>query len=448
MMIVGLARHLVSKVIVCHFLALLSCTIAAAEDVAISISVAPKDIGKRNTPELNNLFRSLRLPAFESATTGGKIKHYGYRISENAIIPYGAEFEFERVTGHPVALPGHSRCLTDIRCDAPSSPAIQVGIRNKSPGPLAVARVIVQVKSSKPNAAPRFGVSFDDKKSSGSITLTNESRSDVASATLRYDVKCSSPDVASVKIEDAARTYPFAIDAKVEPPFDPNSTTVRDPVATSEANPLDESPNGVVSGGSIEFTFWRDLAKVVPDIAKLMRRYFDAEKSPAPNDPDGLVDMDELEKVAKDTARRIKVLYERGCKPYLAGVLTGTYVDPSGKTLPFSSVVVTKLNVYPPEYEMIKTTSIVFSSTSPEAPLPRRANLRSEGSDYQIVVEVGRTVPPGQQISVPIDLIASETSDHELSFQAVTDKGPVASPQYLTRVFVPWTAVLAGQRQK
>jgi len=399
-----------------------------ADEIDVTVSVAPKNIRLNNQTERSGFFRSVGLPAFRDAFTvvsrppgnvnpsdlfpdGSSVRYgYGYRISENAIIPFGAEFEYERRTGHAPALVAVYGCGQDLNCIEPSFPAMRVAVRNNSARPVTVQQILVNVQKSERDLVPRFGVSFspgtDLFNPSGAISLANESRSPVTAARLDFDLKCALPDIASLPMNGP---LPFTLSTGTG---NPNG----DPFAGG---------SGVVSAPSaaypqfIRFVFWPDLARVIPEIAGAVRA---TGKS-----------------MTSESISRITGLYRQGsCKPYLMGRLSGSYTGANGAGVPFVTPVLTKVNV-----------GLCCGGADSNFDVQAgRANLRSSGANYQLPIAVGRSVPPGEQAEIAFDLTVDESSVHELSFQAVTDRGNVGGKAYQARLYVPWSAVLYGQHNR
>jgi hypothetical protein len=413
-------------------LAVLASGPTKADDIDLTVSVAPKNIRSNNLTEKSGFFRSVGLPAFRDALTvvfrppgvvaspgdvlfpdGSSVRYgYGYRISENAIIPFGAEFEYERRTGHPPALVGVYSCGADLNCIEPSFPAMRIAVRNNSTRPLTVQQILVNVQKSERDPAPRFGVSFspgtDLFNPSGGVSFANESRSPVTSARLDFDLKCGLPDIGSLPADGP---LPFTLNTGGGNP------NARDPFTGPES--------GTVSAPSaaypqfIRFVLWQELARVVPNIAGAVRA---AGRS-----------------MTTDAVNQISGLYRQGsCKPYLMGRLSGTYTGANGAPVPFAAPVLTKVNV-----------GLCCGGADSNFEVPAgRANLRSSGANYQLPIAVGRTIPPGQQAEIAFDLTVDESSIHALSFQAVTDRGTAGGKPYQARLFVPWSAVLYGQHNR
>jgi hypothetical protein len=301
-------------------------------------------------------------------------------------------------------------CSADLNCIDPSFPAMRVGIRNNGPRPLTVQQVLVNAQKSERDLAPRFGVSFspgtDLFNPSGGITMWNESRSPVTAARLEFDLKCAPPDVGSL-----------AMDARL--PFTINSGT-RNPSGDPFAG-----PEGAASAPSaaypqfIRFVFWQELARVVPDLANAVRA--------------------NSKSMTSEAVSRVTALYQQGnCKPYLMGRLSGTYAGANGEPVPFATAVITKVNA-----------GLCCGGADSNFDIPTgRANLRSSGANYQLPIAVGRSIPPGQQAEIAFDLTVDESSIHELSFQAVTDRGNVGSQAYRARLYVPWSVVLKGRNRR
>jgi hypothetical protein len=405
-----------------------------ADDVDLTVSVAPKNIRANNVTEKSSFFRSLGLPAFRDALSvvfrprdavvtpgdllfpdGSSVRYgYGYRIAENAIIPYGAEFEYERRTGRPLALVGVYGCSGDLNCIDPSFPAMRVAVRNNGQRPLTVRQILVNVQKSERDLAPRFGVSFspgidDLLNPSGAIDLTNESRSPATGARLEFDLKCAAPDIAGLPMDGP---LPFTLTAR---PGD----------LDNPGNPFAGAESGIMSATTagypqlIRFVFWHELSRIVPGIANVVRSTG--------------------ESVTPDIMSRIRTLYgQSNCKPYLMGRLSGTYAGPNGAPVPFTSAVVTKVNA----------GKCCGGADSDFQIAAGRANLRSSGANYQLPIAVNRSILPGQEAMVTFDLTVDESSIHELSFQAVTDRGNVDSRPYRARLFVPWSSILFGRNQR
>jgi hypothetical protein len=217
------------------------CSPVKADDVNISVSVAQKNISSYDITEKSDIFRSLGLPAFRDALTvlrrpkdqgpldrsdllfpdGSSVVYgYGYRISGNAIIPYGAEFEFEKRYGTPVALVGVYGCDgIDLNCIEPSFPAMRIGVRNTGYSGILVRQIAVKVQKSERDLIPRFGVSYsggvDIGNISGGITLVNESRAALKSARLDFDLTCSPPDITASYFLNPLHVYQFSQSTKI-----------------------------------------------------------------------------------------------------------------------------------------------------------------------------------------------------------------------------------------
>lgn len=422
--------------------ALLVSHAARADDVSISVSVAPKNIRSNNVTEKSDLFKSLGQPAFRDALTvlkrpkdqgppepplfpdGSSVVYgYGYQTSGNAIIPYGAEFEFERRTGTRVALVGEFGCNGDLNCIDPSFPAMRIGVCNIGSVPLSVRQVVVKVQKSERDLAPRFGVSYspgfnDLLTELGGISLANESSSAVKSARLDFDLSCSTPDIQTSAAAAPSHVYQFSQEAKIASPPADSPPDIVDPFKGKEVGRI--YPATRSDGERMEFDFWQELAKIVPDIAHLLQQYYDQ----FPNLSNA------------DLQPRVGALYVGSrCKPYLVGRLTGTYAGPGGSATPFASAVLTKVNVG-------------FSGGGADSAFSvnlGRANLNATGSNYQVVVAANRTIPSGQEVSFAVDLTADESSIHDLAFQIVADRGTFQSEAYQARIFVPWSSVLWGR---
>jgi hypothetical protein len=169
----------------------------------------------------------------------------------------------------------------------------------------------------------------------------------------------------------------------------------------------------------LNFVFWQELAKIIPDIANVMRQY-----------EDNRIEQD-------DAQDRIDSLYARSrCKPYLVGRLSGTYAGANGVLKSFVSAVLTKLNV----------GTCCGGADSEFSVNLGRANLNASGGNYQVVLQAGRTILPGQEVSFAVDLTVSESSIHDLIFQVVTDSGTFQSLPYQVRVFIPWSSVIFAHK--
>jgi hypothetical protein len=424
---------LLAKMILGAAILTFACAQAKAEDVDLTVSVAPKNIRFNNVTEKSSFFRSLGLPAFRDALTvvfrprdtvvttgdllfpdGSSVRYgYGYRIADNTIVPYGAEFEYERRTGRPLALVGEYGCSADLNCIDPSFPAMRVAVRNNGQRPLTLRQILVNVQKSERDLAPRFGVSFspgtDLLNPSGGIDLTNESRSPATSARLEFDLKCAAPDIASLPMDGP---LPFSL-------------TGRTGDLDQAGNPFVGAESGIMSAASaadpqvIRFVFWQELARVIPNIAGVVRGNLNSD--------------------TPEVANQISTLYRQSsCKPYLVGRLSGTYSGANGAAAPFSTMVVTKVNA-----------GLCCGGADSDFQIPAgRANLRSSGTNYQLPIPVNRSIPPGQEATIAFDLTVDESSIHELSFQAVTDRGNVESKPYRARLFVPWSTILYGRNQR
>jgi hypothetical protein len=439
------SRQSVGAMLLGAMLAILVSAAAKANDIDFTILVAPKNIRANNTTEKSSFFRSLGLTAFRDALTvlrrpkdgmvnpgdwlfpdGSSVVYgYGYRISNNTITPYGAEFEFENRTGFPLALVGYYACEGDLNCVEPSFPAMRFAVRNNGLRPLTVRQILVKVQKSEPNLVPRFGISFspgldDIFNNSGEIFLYNDSKSTVTSARLEFDLACELPDIASHPITQSSHTYKYMLNATAK-------LTGIAGADTDESNPFKGAEVGSITRASpndpqvITFVFWQELAKVIPDIANVMRDYYNDRANEA------------------EVTKRISDLYRAGsCKPYVVGRLSGTYAGPGGAAFPFATAILTKVNVSP----------CCGGADSKFHINAGRANLRSSGANYQLPIAVNRTIPPGQEASVALDLTVDESSNHQMIFQAVTDQGTVDSGPYQARLFVPWSSILYGRRRR
>ncbi len=420
---------------------------AHAEDIAVSVSVAGKNIRSNYATEKSEMFKSLGLPAFRDGLTvlrrpkgqtpepplfpdGSSVVYgYGYRLSGSAIIPYGAEFEFEHQTGMRVALVGEFGCQGDLNCIEPSFPAMRIAVRNTTSRQVAVRQIVVKVQKSERDLMPRFGVGYspgidDLLTESGGITLANESRSPVKSAHLDYDLACSAPDITKSAVADASHAYSFYQDAQIVPPLPPDSLGPPDPSNPFKGVEIGRI-NPAVAGAAewIAFDFWQELAKFVPDIANVMRRYED----------------DRINGDSIETAKRTSSLYQQSrCKPYVVGRLTGTYTGPAGVAAPFVSAVLTRVNVGISGGGADSQFNVNLG----------RANLNAAGANYQIVLPAGRTIPSGQEASFAVDLTADESSFHDLTFQIVADTGTLQSQPYRAQIFVPLSSVLWGRNSR
>ena len=311
----------------------------------------------------------------------------------------------------------------DLDCVKPSFPAMRVAVRNNSQWPITVKEILVLVQKSERDQAPRLDVSFspgteDISNPSGGIILHNESRLRVTSARLDFDIKCALPDIASYPTDGSSQSFSLSLEAKVEPPVDPDKPDTQD-----NDNPFVGDEVGSISGSqlddpqSIFFQFWQELSKVIPDIASVVRSHYG-----------NAAESDEVKLL-----QRVDGLYKRSaCKPYIVGRLSGTYAGPDNGFTSFETAVLTKVNV-----------GICCGGASSDFDIPAgRANLRSAGANYQLSIPVGRTIRPGQAASIAFELTVDESSIHELTFQAVTDRGTADSKPYQARLYVPWSAIL------